>query len=1510
MSSLSKRIEGLSPKQKELLQKLAARKKAASGTKVDRIPKHEGEGQLSYQQMGLWTFQIMNPESSAYNDTSLIRISGSLDLAHLKQSIDCVLGRHEILRTRIKVIDGLPVSVVENDAFSVLETLELSSSSYSSRETKMMDQVAQRSRGSFDLAEDLPIRVTLFKLDEGQYGLLIIVHHIANDAWSRGIFIREVIECYQSYSRAETPKLPSLSVQYSDYSAWQRERTNDSLIEKKLEYLNVFGGSQIPTVEVPTDKPRPSIQSFVGNRQLFTIPSSLARSLKNLAKRERTTLFNIALGALNVLLYRYTGQKDLVVGTPVANRSMGQLEPLIGFFMNMVAIPAQMDGRQTFSDFLRNLHRDSFKAISAQDVPFEKVVEKFQTNRDASRSPIFQVLFLLQTVPEPLPSIGDLEFKIQDLHDDTSRFDLSISITDSDDELAGFIEYNQDLYNDATVQRLISNYLVLLESIVERPDSPISELKLLSENEENRLLVEWNDTEEAYPKAKCIHELIEEQSAANSERIAAVFNGENISYGELNRRANRLARLLRDGNGVSRGDIVGLMVDRSFEMLVGMVAILKSGAAYMPIDPKYPEKRIQHMVEDSGCRVLLSRSHIAELTSFTGQRVELDDVESLGAFSSDNLSIEADAKDLAYVIYTSGSTGKPKGVMIENRNVVNFMQGMVEVASLHRERTVVSVTTICFDIFVLESLVPLMLGMTVLVASEEEQLDPLKLNRLIRDGGADIVQATPSLMREIVSSKNAQECLKSIESFLVGGEAFPEDLFELIRNCSSGDIINVYGPTETTVWSTASTLNDGVIDIGRPIANTRVYILDECDAVVPIGAVGELCISGDGLARGYHDREELTKEKFVANRFDKSGLMYRTGDLARWKPDGRIECLGRIDHQVKIRGFRIELGEIESCISKFEGITGVVVVSKKMGGNDSLVAYYTSNYEIDISALRAFMNEALPSYMIPGWFMELEKIPLTANGKVNRLELPEPNSETTGGERDYVRPKDGLESFIAGLWADVLNLDRVGSNEDFFELGGDSIKSIQISTRANESGVNFSPALVFEFRNVKEFAGELERNGLVDPSRSGGALPSVLPWLGKEQVRSFALDFNSEFGLDILKSEIVRLRHLHAATRLKMFVNATGKLSQEICSLSDEDLLKVHDLSGLKGEERFREAERLFKESKEAVSFDNGNLFSAVLVDFGESEVTRLILHGSSFAMDLRSWSHFVRSLPSIADENENDVERGYDETVKELNRLFVGNGALANGLSKTFTTQGTEQNGIDSNILFCEQRIDIENFSKLLSEDLQMLGLRMDELVFAALNLSLGSDGMQLSLENDGHLKDIEGVDYSKVLGAFARRVSPVKVDAAGYGDSLDDYLKEVKEGIRSRLDTPFELIPNSDFETQVLVRYLEEVPRSSPSVNFVEVPWSTELDNCLENDDTAVFTVWREKGTIICRCCSDSKSDRASEIIEALSSFPENLDRLIESIRGSSDRQFTPSDFKESGLGQNDLDALISSL
>lgn len=1013
-------------------------------------------------QKRLWFLEQLEPGKPVYNLPAAYRLTGLLDVPALERSLQEIIRRHEILRTTFAELEGQPFQVIAAEPAVNLTVVDLSHVPQAERDAEARCLMLEDVQQPFNLSRGPLLRTTLLRLSDTSHILLLTMHHAISDEWSIGVFNHELASLYEAFCAGVSPSLPGLPIQYADFALWQRGYLNGDALATQLAYWKQQLGADRPMLELPADHPRPPVKTFRGGHLTCMLPQALSEALTALSRKENSTLFMTLLTAFNVLLYRYTGQIDVIIGSPIANRNQAAIEGLIGFFVNTLVMRTDLSGDPAFREALQRVRETTLGAYANQDVPFEKLVEELRVERDPSYNPLFQIMFSLQNAKQTELSLPGLDVTASYLESETAKFDLLVSLTETEQGLEGVWEYRTDLFDASTIARMMGHFQVLLESIVADPGQHISKLPLLTTAERDQLLGEWNNTAPVYAVDKCLHELFETQVERNPNAVAVTFEGQQLTYRELDRRANQLAHRLSQG-GVGPESLVGVCLERSLEMVVALFGILKAGGAYVPLDPGYPPERLSFMIEDfaqanpSAAPILLTQRRLmAQLPFGRAQVLCLDADQDANGSPPDTKPVTAVSLDApAYVIYTSGSTGKPKGVMITHRAICNHMLWMQMEFPFTATDRVLQKTPFSFDASVWEFYAPLLTGGRLVMARPAGHQDLDYLIRTINEQQITILQLVPSLLQLLVAESEFKTC-RSLRRVFCGGEPLTLELQERFFAQLPASLTNLYGPTEATIDSTYFTCSPHrhyrAVPIGRPVSGLRAYILDSALQPVPIGVAGELHIGGVGLARGYLNRPQLTEEKFIPDPFsgEPGARLYKTGDLARYLPDGNIEYLSRLDHQTKVRGFRIELGEVEAMLDQHPVVRdSVVIVREDQPGDKYLVAYIVTRDNVDVSVAewRVFLSSQLPEYMIPSAFVRLDALPLTPNGKVDRRALPAPSHRRLEHDEMRVSPRNETERLIASVWQSVLGLEKVGVHSNFFELGGHSLLLIQVHSQ-------------------------------------------------------------------------------------------------------------------------------------------------------------------------------------------------------------------------------------------------------------------------------------------------------------------------------------------------------------------------------------------------------------------------------------------------------------------------------
>ncbi|MEF2079725.1 non-ribosomal peptide synthase/polyketide synthase [Pseudomonas aeruginosa] len=1349
---------------------------------------------LSYAQQRMWFLWHLEPQSGAYNLPSAVRLNGPLDRQALERAFASLVQRHETLRTVFPrgADDSLAQAPLQRPLEVAFE--DCSGLPEAEQEARLREEAQRESLQPFDLCEGPLLRVRLIRLGEERHVLLLTLHHIVSDGWSMNVLIEEFSRFYSAYATGAEPGLPALPIQYADYALWQRSWLEAGEQERQLEYWRGKLGERHPVLELPTDHPRPAVPGYRGSRYEFSIEPALAEALRGTARRQGLTLFMLLLGGFNILLQRYSGQTDLRVGVPIANRNRAEVEGLIGLFVNTQVLRSVFDGRTSVATLLAGLKDTVLGAQAHQDLPFERLVEAFKVERSLSHSPLFQVMYNHQPLVadiEALDSVAGLSFGQLDWKSRTTQFDLSLDTYEKGGRLYAALTYATDLFEARTVERMARHWQNLLRGMLENPQASVDSLPMLDAEERGQLLEGWNATAAEYPLQRGVHRLFEEQVERTPTAPALAFGEERLDYAELNRRANRLAHALIEG-GVGADRLVGVAMERSIEMVVALMAILKAGGAYVPVDPEYPEERQAYMLEDSGVQLLLSQSHLKLPLARGVQRIDLDrGAPWFEDYSEANPDIHLDGENLAYVIYTSGSTGKPKGAGNRHSALSNRLCWMQQAYGLGVGDTVLQKTPFSFDVSVWEFFWPLMSGARLVVAAPGDHRDPAKLVELINREGVDTLHFVPSMLLAFLQDEEVASCA-SLKRIVCSGEALPADAQQQVfAKLPQAGLYNLYGPTEAAIdvthWTCVEEGKDAV-PIGRPIANLACYILDGNLEPVPVGVLGELYLAGRGLARGYHQRPGLTAERFVASPFVAGERMYRTGDLARYRADGVIEYAGRIDHQVKLRGLRIELGEIEARLLEHPWVREAAVLAVD---GKQLVGYVVLESESGDwrEALAAHLAASLPEYMVPAQWLALERMPLSPNGKLDRKALPAP--EVSVAQAGYSAPRNAMERTLAEIWQDLLGVERVGLDDNFFSLGGDSIVSIQVVSRARQAGLQLSPRDLFQHQNIRSLALAAKAGAATaeqGPPSGEVALAPVQRWFFEQAIpnrqhwnQSLLLQARQPLDGDRLGRALERLQAQHDALRLR-FREERGAWHQAYAEQAGEPLWRRQA-----GSEEALLA--LCEEAQRSLDLEQGPLLRALLVDMADRS-QRLLLVIHHLVVDGVSWRILLEDLQRLYADLDADLgprsssyqawsRHLHEQAGARLDELDYWQAQLhdAPHALPCENPHGTLENRHEHKLVLT---LDAERTRQLLQEAPAAYRTQVNDLLLTALARATcrwsGDASVLVQLEGHGREDLGEAIDLSRTVGWFTSLFPLRLTPAADLGESL----KAIKEQLR----------------------------------------------------------------------------------------------------------------------------------
>ncbi|WP_435635617.1 amino acid adenylation domain-containing protein [Pseudomonas solani] len=1510
------------------------------GIDVARLPIvpacERGRHGLSYAQQRQWFLWKLDPHSAAYHIPVVLRLQGAVDTGALEQAFHGLIDRHESLRTRFVEEDGEVHQQIEEALDFTLDVTRLQAGA--GQEHVLNDYLEARILEPFDLEKGPLIRAALACTGEAEQVLVVVLHHSITDGWSMGVMVDDLLALYKAAVEHTAAQLEPLPIQFRDYAAWQRQWLEAGERERQLGWWKERLGEGRALLELPTDHARPPVQSHRGARFDIPLPARLAAALKALARSQDTTLFSLLLASFQVLLHRYSGQAEVRVGVPMANRNRRESERLIGLFINTQVFQGVMHGHTRFSELLQQLQQMGLEAQAYQDLPFEQLVEALQPERSLSHNPLFQVMYNHQAKGGALAGLPGLTVESLTWDSGTAQLDLTLETCDEGDGLSATLVYATDLFEAATIARMAGHWLGLLEAILAQPDAPIAALPMLSIEEREAQLQGWNATATDYPLTTPVHHLIEAQVLRNPDAPALAFGAEQLSYAELNRRANRLAHTLI-AQGVGPDSLVGIAVERSIEMVMGLLAILKAGGAYVPLDPEYPAERLAYMLDDSAVKLLLSQSHLDLPLAEGVQRIDLDQA-LLGDFPDHNPGVVLDAENLVYVIYTSGSTGKPKGAGNRHSALTNRLCWMQQAYGLDASDSVLQKTPFSFDVSVWEFFWPLMTGARLVVAAPGDHRDPAKLVSLIEQENITTLHFVPSMLQAFLLDPQVERC-SSLKRIVCSGEALPVDAQQQVfARLPQAGLYNLYGPTEAAIdvthWTCRDEGKDGV-PIGQPIANLGCYILDANLEPVPVGVLGELYLAGEGLARGYHRRPALTAERFVANPFVVGERMYRTGDLARYRESGVIEYAGRIDHQVKIRGLRIELGEIEARLMELAEVREAVVLAV----DQRLVGYVVpAQGDLDTESLASQLRQGLPDYMVPAQWVLLESMPLSPNGKLERKALPQP--EAGQSSKAYVAPATATQQHLAAIWQEILGVAQVGAQDNFFELGGDSIVSIQVVSRARQKGILISPKDLFQHQTIEALAA-VARHDNGPATVEQGPLTGSTPLLPAQRMffdaqwpdahhwnQSVLLHPAQPLQADVLEQALGALVQRHDALRLR-FTQVSGVWQAHFAAPAGEPVLAQRQLA------EPAQLAALCDEVQGSLDLEHGPLLRVVLIDMGDAS-QRLLVVIHHLAVDGVSWRVLFddlqqayaqaargeapvfapkgTSVKAWAERLQAHATRGGAEAEFEFWQAYLGDAQP--GLPQQREGRATYRQAAHANA-----HLDKDTTRRLLQEAPAAYRTRINDLLLTALARVLcrwtGNLSALVQLEGHGREDLGDGLDVSQTLGWFTS-FFPVHLHPQG---SLGDSIKRIKEDLRS--------VPDGGVGFTAL-RYLGagEVPARmaalpAPSVTF---NYLGQLDGSFAAEGglfmPAKEPAGREQsleaplpnglvlngqvydGQLAIDWCYSHECFDAATVQALADDFAHELRALVEHCCASGEQGVTPSDFPLMPLTQQQLDAL----
>jgi amino acid adenylation domain-containing protein/non-ribosomal peptide synthase protein (TIGR01720 family) len=1425
MSELLRRLAELSPEKRAILVAELKKREGDSASARSISPRKQfTPAPLSFAQQRLWFLDQYEPDSPFYNVYSAFRLTGNLDVVSLERSLTEIVNRHESLRTVFLSVEGQALQDIQPAQPVCLVHHDLSALDDGARDTQCEQLVTHEIRRPFDLMHGPLLRATLIRLRNEEQILLLTTHHIISDAWSIGVMMRELSAFYNHFASAASLDLSELPIQYADFAVCQRAWLESGALDEQLIYWKrQLADLPASSLVLPTDRLRPSVLTNKGGCEELYLSAELTESLKAFSLKHNVTLFMTLLTGFYALLRCYSGSKDICIGTPISGRNDGETHGLIGFFVNTLVLRFNDIDSSSFRAAVAEVRQTVINAFANQDVPFEQLVDALQPERDPSRTPLFQVLFALQNAPAHDLELSGLEITELELQTGTSKFDLTLAAREEGLGLRLVMEYASDLFESDTIERLMVHYRDLLESMMAHPDNAITPSILINDAERRQQLEEWNETTGEFPRESSVQELFEAQVLKRPEAVAVVYGAEQLSYRQLNERANQLAHYLRK-RGVGPEVVVGVSQERSLDLAVSLLGILKAGGAYLPLDPSYPEARRAYMLNDAEARVLIAKAGSAEdLTAGVANEVEVvsleGEAEELARESKENPARQGWAENLAYVTYTSGSTGEPKGIGVTHRSVLRLVCNSNYV-QVNEQDVVAQAATISFDASTFELWGALLNGARLVGVGRSELLAPGELGKKLRAAEVSVLFLTTALFNEVVRQEPG--AFAGVKHLLFGGEQVDVGIVrKLVEGGSKPErLLHVYGPTEVTTYATWSEVQEvGVeaqtIAIGRPLSNTEAYVLDERQELVPVGVVGELYLGGEGLARGYVGAAELTSEKFVPHPFSREvgARLYRTGDLVRYRRDGELEFVGRVDEQLKIRGFRIEPGEVESVLREHAQVVDAVVLGwQEESGEKRLVAYLVMKSDGIFSVptanqLRMYLREKLPEYMMPAGFVYLAELPLNANGKVDRAALPAPEWEQ-GSSEEWVGPRTAVEEVLCGIWAEVLRVERVSVNDNFFELGGDSILSIQIVAKARQQGLHLSPKLLFQYQNIAELSEQVKEN--VGSEAPQGVvtgevlLTPIQHWFFEQQLarpehwnQALLLESRDPLDAELLKRSWRELVAHHDGLRQRYRYEG-GAWRQEIKAPTSTDVsFASYDLSDLsEGEQRQRLAESA-NELQRSLDLEQGPLVQVGWYERGAAGgwllviIHHLVVDGVSWRILLEDLEQVYEQLVggsevklapksnSLVQWSERLREYARSEVVREEAAYWLEQGAMQ---VKGLPRDHKDGENVEASVRIASGSLSEEETQGLLQEVPGRYQTQITEVLLWGMMEAMwkwsGERVVRVALEGHGREAINSEVEVTRTVGWFTT-LYPVIVDLRQVYER-GAALKAVKEQLR----------------------------------------------------------------------------------------------------------------------------------
>ncbi|MEH2073177.1 MAG: amino acid adenylation domain-containing protein [Nostoc sp.] len=1553
---------------------------------IERIP-HEGLLPVSFAQERVYFIQQLAPENSAYQFQATMRFTGQLNVPVLQQSLNEIVLRHEIFRTTYTAVNGRLFQVIHPHQPISFTVIDLQTFPESEREAEAQRLVEAEVQKPLDMNQLPLIKWVLLKLNDREHLLIHVEHHMAHDGWSFNVFLGELLELYQAFSLGNSSVLPQPLLQFADFAHWQREWVKSQSAQAQLAYWQQKLSGSSPLLELPYNRPRPTEQTYNGDQIRVELPINLCESLRVLSRQEGVTLFMTMLGAFLVVLHRYTAQDDLSIGTAVANRRMQEVEKLIGMIVNNLVLRTDLSGNPTFRELLDRVRQVTLEAYANEDLPFDKVVEVLKPIRNLSHNPLFQVMFSFHDSPMPDLSLPGLDISLHEpISNKSSKFDLDFLVIPRSEQrvqngakkgakgITLVLEYNSDLFDAATIQEMLEQYQILLESIVINPEQRVSELPLLTQNQQ-QLLVEWNQTHREYAAKECIHDLFAAQVELTPNAVAIQQEGRQLTYRELSDRANQLAHYLQS-LGVKPETLVGICVERSLETIVGLLGILKAGGAYVPLDPAYPKERLADILEDTQLGILLTQERFQDkLPDYAGKTICLDkDWAIIAQQNTVNPISDVQLDSLAYIIYTSGSTGKPKGVMIEQRSLINFVIIATHEYGINAGDKILQFASICFDTSIEEIFPCLLVGATLVLRTEPMLHSSDEFWRCCQQWQLTVLDLPTAYWHQLVAELTPKDSRipESLRVVIVGGE---EAQLEKVKHWHSSiahfsqppQLFNSYGPTEATVVTTLDCLTPAAtsVSIGRPISNARVYVLDRYLQPVPMGVPGELHIGGAGLARGYWQRPELTAEKFIQS--PKLDRLYKTGDLARFRADGNLEYLGRVDDQVKIRGFRIELGEIETVLRQHSQVFQAVVIAREdIPGQKRLVAYVVPHeQQPNVDELRHFLKEKLPNYMIPSAFVLLETLPMTPNRKVDYRALPAPNFSRSG-EDNFVAPQTPTEERLVAIWSEILRLKQVGIHDNFFELGGDSILSIQVISRANQAGIQIAPKQLFQYQTIAELAAVagMTRQVTAEQGLLTGkvALTPIQQWFFEQKLpepdyfnQSALLEGPPDLQPELLQKVVQQLLLHHDALRSRFarlplgesrFVQEGENWQQFNTSAQELVPFSVINLSHLSPEEQQTAMKAEDTELQGSLNLSTGAIARVVLFRLGNDRSSRLLFIIHHLVVDGISWRILLEDLATAYQQ----ISRG--EAIKlppkttswqywsDRLREYAKSKAISDELNYWLSESSlkvtalpvdypaNKENNTIASTATVSLSLNEEQTRALLQDVPSAYNTQINDVLLTALVQSFaqwtGERSLLVDLEGHGREDLFEDVDLSRTVGWFTT-LFPVSLQLEET-DHPGEVLKLVKEQLRRipnrgigygvlqylHQDETIRTKLQSLPQAQVSFNYLGQFDRVLTASAVLGLTQEFKAEQSLLNQRSHLLGVSGliRAGKLEMTWAYSEKVHKRDTIEHLAFGFIEALRSLITHCQSPDAIGHTPSDFSAARLSQKQLDKFLAKI